>query len=101
MRAICVVYAIAYTSDLQKHGAFFFSYKIHGFSCFMGPVTDACRDVAIFIKKMVLKQTFVMILIRHCLNNLYGVKSQLTVKRSCLLGLCTSHLIVKQGTKKC
>ena len=25
-------------------------YKIRGFSCFMGPVADACRGVAIFIK---------------------------------------------------
>ena len=25
-------------------------YKIHGFSCFLGPVTGACRGVAIFIK---------------------------------------------------
>ena len=25
-------------------------YKIRGFFCFMGPVADACRSVAIFIK---------------------------------------------------
>ena len=25
-------------------------YKIRGFSCFMGPVADVCRDVAIFLK---------------------------------------------------